>query len=294
MRSSSAGSARSRGSSSHSSHFHVKKGIDTCGCGHRLITQTSLTRKNPGRRFKACPVRDWIISAQFGKMFTFLDCQRHVKKVQKRHRVFKWLVNMAGVLYDQTTNTIIEAAFVWDHICKEQPFAYAYMTEGDPKWRELQIIFYDAPNSPQLFVDNVINISSTDDEEDTYIVQNGGVMFGPVVHGIPVFDIPSGESDDPINLPFPQSNNVVNVSSHDTFNSDADFWKDVYEVFASETGSETYGDNNNDDIFLKDKADVHLLENEDFQTPSPISSIKSIEDFMTPSSSESSSPTFGP
>ncbi|KAG8390218.1 hypothetical protein BUALT_Bualt01G0061000 [Buddleja alternifolia] len=55
MWSSSASSARNRGSSSHSAQFTVNKETDICGCGHRLITRTSLTRKNPGRRFKACP-----------------------------------------------------------------------------------------------------------------------------------------------------------------------------------------------------------------------------------------------
>ncbi|KAG8387487.1 hypothetical protein BUALT_Bualt02G0026300 [Buddleja alternifolia] len=78
-------------------------------------------------------VIQWIICTHFQKDFTLLDCNRHVKKVQKRHCVFDWPVHLAGVLYDVSTNTLIGAPFIWDHICMEQPFAYAYMTHGDPK-----------------------------------------------------------------------------------------------------------------------------------------------------------------
>ncbi|KAG8371489.1 hypothetical protein BUALT_Bualt13G0093000 [Buddleja alternifolia] len=59
MTNNSVGGSRSRGSSS-SYLSHTGVGVDDdpkyCGCGVLLHTQT-LRKKNPGRHFKACPIR---------------------------------------------------------------------------------------------------------------------------------------------------------------------------------------------------------------------------------------------
>ncbi|KAG8377239.1 hypothetical protein BUALT_Bualt08G0007600 [Buddleja alternifolia] len=59
MKNNSVGGSRSRGSSSYSSHTGVSIDDDPkyCGCGVLLHIQTSRTKKNSGRRFKACPIR---------------------------------------------------------------------------------------------------------------------------------------------------------------------------------------------------------------------------------------------
>ncbi|KAG8388607.1 hypothetical protein BUALT_Bualt02G0143100 [Buddleja alternifolia] len=242
----------------------------------------------------AIEVVQWTLCVKFAKEFTFLDCSRHVRKLQKRHRVFNWLVHMAGVLYDHTTNTIIGAPFVWDHICKEQPFAYAYMSEGDPKWTELQVIFNKNPTSNQLFLDNVVNVSSSDEDDSMFIVENGGVLFGPVMQGFPVYDMPLGEAEYPINAPFLQALPVTNVSSDDTRSPDNNFWNDMFEEWGSDSLSGGYVDPNDDLLLQNDAAAVHFLENGQYEPPSPINSLNSIEGFISSSSSASNTPSYGP
>ncbi|KAG8380411.1 hypothetical protein BUALT_Bualt06G0012600 [Buddleja alternifolia] len=67
MKSMSGGSARSRGSSCSSSRFKAVDGElpKSCSCGYKWSQQTSLTKKNPVRRFVACPVRDETSCKEF-------------------------------------------------------------------------------------------------------------------------------------------------------------------------------------------------------------------------------------
>ncbi|KAG8382705.1 hypothetical protein BUALT_Bualt05G0105200 [Buddleja alternifolia] len=184
---------------------------------------------------------------------------------------------MAAVLYDHTTNTIIGAPFVWDHICKEQPFAYAYMSEGDPKWTELQVIFNDAPTSNQLFLDNVVNVSLSDEDDSMFIVENRGVLFGPVMQGLPVYDMPLGEAEYPINAPFLQALPVINVFSDDIRSPDNNFWNDMFEEWGSDSLSGGYVDPNDDLLLQEDATAVHFSKNRQYELPSPINSLNSIE-----------------
>ncbi|KAG8373658.1 hypothetical protein BUALT_Bualt11G0047100 [Buddleja alternifolia] len=235
----------------------------------------------------------WIINVQFERDFSSLDVKRHVKKVQKRHRVFDWLVNMTGVLYDAYTNTIVGHPFVWDHICKECPFAYAYMTEGDPKWNELQIIFNDM-NEPglDLFLENVINISSSDSDDDLLMAVNGDYNFLPVIGGIPVEDINQINNVEVINAPYVQAIPVLEVSDDVVGSPDMEFWNEVIEGYVSDTGSEGYY--NNDAHIMFPMAEIEGWPNMiDQALPSPTSPIQLLLGFNSPSSSASNSPTYG-
>ncbi|KAG8376068.1 hypothetical protein BUALT_Bualt09G0025100 [Buddleja alternifolia] len=212
----------------------VGSGVTSGSHANSFAVLTMSRMRNPGRRFKACPVRG------------------------------------------------------------EQPFAYAYMSEGDPIWRELQVIFNDAPSSPELFIDNVINISSSEDKESMYIVENGGVLFGPVVEGMPVVDIPYGEYEVPVNAPFLQAVPLINVSSDDTLSPDNAFWNDMYEEWATDTDSDGYGDPTDDGlVFSKDEAIVNFPNKQENEPLSPINSINSLTGFISPSSSSSNCPSFG-
>ncbi|KAG8376538.1 hypothetical protein BUALT_Bualt09G0073900 [Buddleja alternifolia] len=84
-------------------------------------------------------------------------------------------------------------------LLKEQPFAYAYMTHGDPNWAELQTIFGGAALDDP-FPNNVIYISS--DEEQDFSHDNQA----------PVVD-----------------NQVIDVSSDDNSSSDSVFWREMME-----------------------------------------------------------------
>ncbi|KAG8379086.1 hypothetical protein BUALT_Bualt07G0051600 [Buddleja alternifolia] len=75
-------------------------------------------------------------------------------------------------------------------------------------------------NLPQLFLDNVANISSRDDDDSMFIVKNGGVLFGPVIQSLLVPGMHAGEDKDPVNAPFLQAVPLINVSSDDTLSSE--------------------------------------------------------------------------
>ncbi|KAG8367928.1 hypothetical protein BUALT_Bualt16G0123700 [Buddleja alternifolia] len=131
MKYNSGGEARSRGSSSHASRNF--DGVDEetlyCGCGAMLRTLTSKTKKNPGRRFKSCPVK----GERYCILFKWIDDDIHPGTMQ----IIRELEDHSRSLEGQL-NTVKQR-----YQTMECSFAYAYMTEGDPKWNELQIIFND-------------------------------------------------------------------------------------------------------------------------------------------------------
>ncbi|KAG8375965.1 hypothetical protein BUALT_Bualt09G0014000 [Buddleja alternifolia] len=194
----------------------------------------------------------WIINVQFERDFSSLDVKRH-----------------------------------------ECPFAYAYMTEGDPKWNELQIIFNDM-NEPglDLFLENVINISSSDSDDDLLMAVNGDYNFLPVIGGIPVEDINQINNVEVINAPYVQAIPVLEVSDDVVGSPDMEFWNEVIEGYVSDTGSEGYY--NNDAHIMFPMAEIEGWPNMiDQALPSPTSPIQLLLGFNSPSSSASNSPTYG-
>ncbi|KAG8390919.1 hypothetical protein BUALT_Bualt01G0133600 [Buddleja alternifolia] len=237
----------------------------------------------------------WIINNQFQVDLSQLDVMRHVKKFQKRHRVFAWLVGMAGVLYDGATNTIIGLPFVWDHICTEQRFAYAYMSEEDPKWRELQIIFMDmTAQGEQKMLEHVIDIPSSDEEMDMIMAENYQNNLLPVIEGILFYELSSGDNDEEVlNAQVLPEIPLIVVSDDDIGSPDTQFWKEVFKGYASDTGSEEY-ENNTGLVFFPMHEEIVARSNFDEQAPlSPTSLINNSLTYISPSSSASNSPSYG-
>ncbi|KAG8371719.1 hypothetical protein BUALT_Bualt13G0117400 [Buddleja alternifolia] len=222
-------------------------------CNFRVRAENSL----------AIEVVQWTLCVKFAKEFTFLDCSRH------------WAPVCVGSHLQGTT------------VC------LCIYVRGDPKWTELQVIFNDAPTSNQLFLDNVVNVSSSDEDDLMFIVENGGVLFGPVMHGLPVYDMPLGVAEVPINAPFLQALPVINVSSDDTRSPDNNFWNDMFEEWGSDSLSGGYVDPNDRLHLQEDAAAVHFLENGQYEPHSPINSLNNIKGFISSSSSASNTPSYG-
>ncbi|KAG8391581.1 hypothetical protein BUALT_Bualt01G0202400 [Buddleja alternifolia] len=121
------------------------------------------------------------------------------------------------------------------------------MREGDPKWRELQIIFNamvaQGEKDPW---EHVINIPSSDEEMEMLPAKNGQYQLMPFLDGIPVYDISSGENyEEVINGQMIQDISLIVVPNDDVVASpDTQFWKEVFEGSASDTGSEEYENDN--------------------------------------------------
>ncbi|KAG8380410.1 hypothetical protein BUALT_Bualt06G0012500 [Buddleja alternifolia] len=176
-----------------------------------------------GENTHTIDVIHWIINTKFGVAFSFLDCVRHVRKFQKRYRVFNWIAHMPGVCYDYMTNTVIGATFVWDHICKVSD----QYDEGDPKRDDLEVIFGHDGETGQVFLDNIINISSGNSN-------NSVVHLNNQMQNVPVVDVSSGDA-----------------TSHDT-----QFWRDLLAGNASDSASEPFDVNMGGLLFFPNRGFV--------------------------------------
>ncbi|KAG8363754.1 hypothetical protein BUALT_Bualt19G0055100 [Buddleja alternifolia] len=171
-----------------------------------------------------------IINSHFLTNFTFVECKRKLEKLQHRQNVFFWVVNFSGVRYNPKTNEIDVYRVIWVELEKKDPLALAYVTKGDPAWRDLCDIF----GTEHLGDDNddVIDISSDhggdEDEED------GG---DPIVLALENLDAPPpivGPIID-VNAP-PPANVVIDISSDSDGGTSGEFWKDLFEEgYASDT-----------------------------------------------------------
>lgn len=67
------------------------------------------------------------VNKHFGKNFDYKFCLDRTKKLRKRYKVFSWLVNLSGVCFNPTRNTVECDQGLWEFICKVRCNYFAIM-----------------------------------------------------------------------------------------------------------------------------------------------------------------------
>ncbi|XP_012855506.1 PREDICTED: uncharacterized protein LOC105974894 [Erythranthe guttata] len=140
-----------------------------------------------------------VIEKKHGQFFSTKYMLKKLGILKTRHTTFGWMLSLPGVSYDESTNVVTASDLLWKTMLKEHTFAFAYRTNGDSNWEELQTIFAPPAVEPKSNNNEVIVVSTDDDEENN-------------VGKVPAFNDRRHERTSSPPIPVAQTS-VVNISS---------------------------------------------------------------------------------
>ncbi|GER31834.1 ribosome maturation factor RimP [Striga asiatica] len=120
--------------------------------------------------------------------FTVSEVEERFDFLQKRFRVFSWMLRKHGLRHCVQSNVLTAPVAVWDDIFQSDPFSVAYQHFGDPRWPDIRYLFtevYDASANPPDVLDQ---ISTNADyvaalNEQSYVFELSSLTNDPLLNG---------------------------------------------------------------------------------------------------------------
>ncbi|KAG8369810.1 hypothetical protein BUALT_Bualt14G0052500 [Buddleja alternifolia] len=103
------------------------------------------------------------INNTFGTNFSVYFCRERLRKLSQRYMVFKKITSYSGVGWDRDTNTVLAPPDLWVKWLKDMTLTKAYIYQGEPSWDALEAIFGKKMERRVPVNDEVIEISSDED-----------------------------------------------------------------------------------------------------------------------------------
>ncbi|KAL0456226.1 UNVERIFIED_CONTAM: hypothetical protein Slati_0961800 [Sesamum latifolium] len=124
--------------------FSEKISSETCQCGMPIVTKTSWTNTNPGRRFLGfgrstggyCDVFEWIDPPMCDRSVVIISGL--LKKLNAYEKKTHYHVLEAEF---NTTKELIALQHVWDTVVQYDRGLRIYVNLVDPSWDNLSLVF---------------------------------------------------------------------------------------------------------------------------------------------------------
>ncbi|KAK4438915.1 hypothetical protein Salat_0226100 [Sesamum alatum] len=113
------------------------------------------------------------VNKKYGTKVVYEWAQTRVERLRERYHLFRWVVNMEGVIWNARLGFVTAPDHVWQSLCRQNKRAKCYYNAYEDLWEQLCIIFDPRPNNQN----DVIDV----DRFDLHVVapQEGWVLLPP-------------------------------------------------------------------------------------------------------------------
>ncbi|KAL8523455.1 hypothetical protein ACS0TY_013421 [Phlomoides rotata] len=125
------------------------------------------------------------LNTTFHMDYTSIEVHGRVKKLRSRYALFDRMISQSGVVWNQDTNFVYASPHLWEAWREIYLMARAYMTQGEPLFDELKVLFPpdDGPQDDPDDEDDddvIVIVDSSDDEMP--------IFQHEVMHALPALD----------------------------------------------------------------------------------------------------------